>query len=266
MLAQLEHVQRRPEKVRESIRSAERLMQEHRLLPKHLSWITHALGKLWIEEGNLEKASHWIEESGITVDDPDIPYLREPDYLILLRLLLIQGDYDAGLRLSERLIDQAQAAKRKGCVIELLVLQALLFQEKKAIGQALTTLEKALSLARPEGYVRTFLDEGEGVAKLLHLVKARRIETDYVTELLAAMGEVEEETQSPVRLLPERLSAREAEVLKLIETGCSNQEIAEKLVISIATVKRHISNIYAKLGVRNRTQAVSIGKELRLLS
>jgi LuxR family maltose regulon positive regulatory protein len=266
MLAQLEHAQDRPEKAQEAIRSAERLMKEHRLLPKHLAWIIHVLGKLWIAEGNLERASQRVAESGIAIDDPDIPYLREPDYLILLRLLLIQGDYDASLRLSERLMDQAEAAGRMGRVIQLLILQALIFQEKKAIDQALTRLKKALSLARPERYVRTFLDEGEGVAKLLHLAKVRRIETDYVIDLLSTLGEVSGDAKSPAHLIAEPLSAREVEVLRLIETGCSNQEIADKLVISIATVKRHISNIYAKFGVQNRTQAVSMGKELKLFS
>jgi LuxR family maltose regulon positive regulatory protein len=102
------------------------------------------------------------------------------------------------------------------------------------------------------------------MAKLLHLAKARRIEADYVTDLLGAMGGGKGEAQAPIQLLTEPLSGREVEVLKLIDTGCSNQEIADELVISIATVKRHISNIYAKLGVQSRTQAVSIGRELRL--
>jgi LuxR family maltose regulon positive regulatory protein len=151
-------------------------------------------------------------------------------------------------------------------VIEVLVLQALLFQAQKDIAQALANLERALSLARPEGYVRTFLDEGEPMAKLLHLAKARRIEMEYATELLSARGEAVEETQTPVQALVQPLSPREVEVLQLIEAGCSNQEIAERLIISIATVKRHISNIYAKLDVQNRTQAVSIARELRLFS
>jgi LuxR family maltose regulon positive regulatory protein len=264
MLARLEHIQRHSEKTREAIRSAERLMQEHRLLPKHLAWINHARGKLWIERGELEKACRWVEESAITIDDPVIPYLREPDYLVLLRVLLLQGAYDASLRLSERLLHQAEAVQRMGRIIEVLVLQALIYQAKKETDQALVKLEKALSLARTEGYVRTFLDEGEPMAKLLHLAKARRIETDYVTDLLAAAGDVNTQTPPPVHWLNEPLSRREVEVLRLIEAGCSNQEIARKLVISIATVKRHISNMYAKLGAQNRMQAVSIGKELGL--
>ena len=78
------------------------------------------------------------------------------------------------------------------------------------------------------------------------------------------MGETAARTQPCTQLLSEPLSTRELEVLKLIEAGCSNQGIADELVISITTVKRHISNIYAKLGVKSRTQAVSIGKELKI--
>jgi LuxR family maltose regulon positive regulatory protein len=181
-------------------------------------------------------------------------------------LFLFEEEYDASLRLSERLLDQAESAKRIGRVIEVLVLQALIFQGTKVMDQAVARLEKALSLARTERYVRTFLDEGKGMAKLLHLAKARGIETEYATELLSAMGEADGRPQTPAQLLVEPLTTREVEVLKLIEAGCSNQAIADKLVISIATVKRHISNIYAKLGAQSRTQAVSIGKELRLFS
>ncbi len=85
-------------------------------------------------------------------------------------------------------------------VIEVLVLQALIFQGRRDIDQALTVLERAFSFARPEGYVRTFLDEGQQMAELLHLAKARRIEMEYATELLSAMGEATARIQAPVQL------------------------------------------------------------------
>ena len=266
MLARLEHIQHHPGKAQEAIRSAKRLMQEHRLLPKYLAWITHALGKLWIEEGNLKEASDRVQESGITIDDPEIPYLREPEYLLLLRVLLHQGDFDASLRLSERLLRQAEIAKRMARVIEVLVLQALIFQGKKQTDLALARLEKALSLAKAEGYVRTFLDEGQPMAKLLFLAKTRRIETDYITKLLDAVGEPARDIQTRPDASIEPLSKREMEVLLLIEAGCSNKDIAARLFVSMATVKRHISNIYAKLGAESRTQAILIGKELGILT
>jgi LuxR family maltose regulon positive regulatory protein len=220
---------------------------------------------LWIAQGDLEQASRLVQQSGIRLGT-EIPYLREPEYLALVRVLLAQEDYEAALALSRQLLQQAEATSRMRRVIEVLVLQALIFQGRRDIDQALTVLERALSLARPEGYVRTFLDEGEHMVKLLHLARARRIESEYATELLSAMEEAAARPQVPPQLLAEPLSQRELEVLKLIEAGCSNQEIAARLFISIATVKRHISNIYAKLDVQNRTQAISIGRELGLLS
>jgi LuxR family maltose regulon positive regulatory protein len=102
------------------------------------------------------------------------------------------------------------------------------------------------------------------MAKLLYQAKSHRMGAGYAAELLSAMGEATDVTQPPAQLLIEPLSQRELEVLKLIEAGHSNQQIAAKLVISIPTVKRHISNIYAKLGVESRTQAISRGRELKL--
>jgi LuxR family maltose regulon positive regulatory protein len=219
--------------------------------------------RLWLARGNLEKASHIVQESGITTHD-QIPYLREPEFLALLRLLLTQGNYDAAMVLSRRLLQQAETGKRMGRVIEILVLQALIFQGRKETEQALAAMKKALSLAKPERYIRTFVDEGEPMVRLLHLVRSRQIETEYVTILLSVFEKTTGTTQPLPKLLTEPLTAREVEVLKLIEAGYSNQEIAEMLVISFTTVKRHISNIYTKLDVKSRTQAIAIGKELKL--
>jgi LuxR family maltose regulon positive regulatory protein len=263
MLARLEHVQGNPEKAQEAMRAAERLAGEYPLSPRQSIWIKSSLAHLWLAQGDLEPPSHLVQQSGITIAD-DVPYLREPEYLVLLRVLLAQGDHDAALELSERLLKPAEATHRMGQVIEILVLQALAYQGKKELSQALAALEKALSLAQPEGYVRTFLDEGEPMAKLLYQAKSHRMGIGYAAELLSAMGEASSTTQPPAQLLIEPLSLRELEVFRLIEAGCSNQQIAAKLVISIPTVKRHISNIYAKLGVESRTQAISHGRELRL--
>jgi len=265
MVARLERIRGNTKTAVENMNSAEKLMKEHHFAFKYTVWVKNALVGLWIALGDLEKASQIVEESGITTHD-EIPYLREPEFLALLRLLLAQGDYDAALALSKRLLHQAETGKRVGRVIEVLVLQALIYQGIKELDQALAALKRALSLARPQGYVRTFLDEGEPLAKLLHLARARRIEIEYATELLSAMGEAAARSQAPLQLLAEPLSQRELEVLKLIEAGCSNQEIAARLFISMATVKRHISNIYTKLDVQNRTQAISIGRELSLFS
>jgi LuxR family maltose regulon positive regulatory protein len=239
-------------------------VKENHFAFKYTAWIKYGLVRLLITQGNLEKASRIVQESAITIND-EIPYLRELEFLALLRLLIAQGDYDASLILSERLLQKAESGKRKGRAIEVLVLQALIFQGMKDTDQALTTLKKALSLAKPEGYIRTFIDEGEPMIRLLHMARSRQIETDYVSDLLSKVKADVSPAKPAPRLLNEPLTAREVEVLKLVGAGNSNQEIADKLIISFTTVKRHISNIYTKLDVKSRTQAVAIGKELKLI-
>lgn len=265
MMARLEYAQDNPDKAKDALQAIERLVGEQLLPLERSIWVQSFLARLWLAQGNVKQASHFIEVNRISISD-EIPYMQEPEYLILLRILLTRGEYDAAQMLSQRLLERAEATACVGRIIEVLGLQALIFQAKKDIDQALAILERALSLAQPAGYVRTFLDEGESMTKLLYLAKARQMGTGYAEDLLAAMGKFPVTVQYPTQqLLIEPLSPRELEVLALIESGCSNQEIADKLVISIPTVKRHISNIYAKLGVKSRTQAVSTGRELHLI-
>jgi LuxR family maltose regulon positive regulatory protein len=162
------------------------------------------------------------------------------------------------------LLQQAETAGRMGSVIEILILQALAFPARKDTERSLPSLDRALGLAKPEGYVRLFLDEGEAMTRLLCQARSRQVGSSYAAELLSTVGKVPDMVQPSMQLLIEPLTTREVEVLKLIEAGCSNQDVAAQLVISNATVKRHISNIYAKLGVKSRTQAVAISKELRI--
>ncbi len=118
----------------------------------------------------------------------EIPYQREPEYVLLLRTLLAQNDYEAALALSERLLQQAEPAGRMGLVIETLILQALAFQGKKDTEHALAALERALTLAQPEGYVRIFLDEGEAMTRLLCQVQSRQVGSGYAATLLSRIG------------------------------------------------------------------------------
>ena len=150
-------------------------------------------------------------------------------------------------------------------VIETLVLRALAFQGKRDLFQALSTLERAISFAEPERYVRVFLDEGEPMARLLYQAQAHHLGTAYLTELLSAIPSPSDAAAPVSQPLVEPLTARELDVLKLIVAGHSNEEIAAKLIISVKTAKRHISNIYGKLGVKSRTQSVALARELKLI-
>jgi LuxR family transcriptional regulator, maltose regulon positive regulatory protein len=261
MMARLEWIRGNMKASIKNMNLAEMMTNEHNFAFKYALRVKYGLVCLWLAQGNLEQASRIVQENCITAND-DIPYLREMEYLGLLRLLIARKEYDNSLILSQRLLQKAEAGKRTGRLIETLVLQALISQGAGDPDRALAALQKALALARPEGYIRTFLDEGEPMVRLLHLARSRQIETAYVTEVLSAMPEAAGPAPSRVSQ-NEPLTAREIEVLKLIEAGYSNQEIAGKLFISFTTVKRHISNIYTKLDAKSRTQAVAIAKELK---
>jgi LuxR family maltose regulon positive regulatory protein len=263
LLARLEQAWGHPEQAGEAMREAERLIGQYPDSPYLPIQVKSILALVCLAQGNLDKPSLHIQQRGLKIKD-EIPPHRELEYDLMLRVLLARCDYEAAINLSNRLLQKAETTGQAGFVIEVLILQALALQGKKENEQALAVLEKVLALAQPEGYVRSFLDQGEAMTRLLCLVQSRQVGNGYASVLLSKIGGISGMTQPSMQLLAEPLTAREVEVLNLIQAGCSNQDIADQLVISLPTVKRHISNIYTKLGVESRTQAVAIGKELKL--
>jgi len=190
------------------------------------------------------------------------------------RILLAQKRPTEALSLLEPLQVSAEQQERWSHVIEMKVLQALAYQMHRQEQEALSALSQALQLAEPEGYIRCFVDEGAPMAALLSRLREQERKhgpTPYVDTVLAAFGQ---DGMGPERAglsmtaqpLLDPLSEREREVLRLMVRGDSNQEIAETLVLSIDTVKRHVSNIFSKLGVHTRVQAVARARALGLLS
>jgi LuxR family maltose regulon positive regulatory protein len=230
-------------------------------------WVNNTLARLWLAQGCPEAAAELLEGDGASrqsiAGTRPVPHRLLPHYLTWLRLLLAEGDYGAALALGDHLLVQADR-KGLGPLVEILTLQALAWQGKRETAAALDCLARALALARPEGYVRLFLDEGAPLSRLLAQASLRRPH-GYAANLLAALGPATPERERPGQSLVEPLSARELEVLALVAAGASNGEIAGRLFISTATVKRHISNVYAKLGVKSRTQAISLAQALKLL-
>jgi LuxR family maltose regulon positive regulatory protein len=261
--ARIEQARGHPGQAGEAIREVERLIGEYPDSSYLSSQLNSILARLWLEQGDLERPSRYLQARGINIKD-EILIQREIDYDLLLRLLLARGDYEAAIHLSNRFLQQTRKIGLVGLKIEALLLRALALQGKKENEQALIFLEEALTLAQPEGYVRSFLEKGEAMTRLLCLAQSRQVGNGYAAVLLSQIDKIPDMTQPSMQLLIEPLTTREVEVLKLIEAGQSNQDIADQLVISIPTVKRHISNIYTKLGVESRTQAIAIGKELKL--
>jgi LuxR family maltose regulon positive regulatory protein len=232
---------------------------------------------LLLAQGRIDEVVRWTEGRGLTEND-EVSYPRERDYLVLARVLLARSEPARALALLDRLEALAKSQGRTGSVIEIRALQALALQAGGDHERALSVLADALALGRPEGYVRVFADEGAPMAALLKsLVGGRRrgqlpatsgAAQDHLNRVVRALGAAGgEATAVPeVAGLIEPLTARELEVLNLIATGKRNRDIAGELVVTLETVKKHVSHIFDKLAATNRTEAVTNARELGLLS
>jgi LuxR family maltose regulon positive regulatory protein len=229
-----------------------------------------------LAQGNVAAAIRWAEASGVSTEDDELPYPREGEYLALARVRIAQArNNPAGsslqdtLHLLERLLRDAEAKARMGSALAILVLRALTLETQGNRTEALSSLERALLLAEPEGYISLFVDEGAPMLGLLRHARRRGIVPEYVATLLSTFGE-QHASDLPVTSarpspLVEPLTEREREVLRLLLEGASNRQIAQSLVLSVNTVKRHVYNLCGKLGVQSRTQAISCAIALDLL-
>jgi LuxR family maltose regulon positive regulatory protein len=232
--------------------------------------------RVWLKQGRLAEALGWARGQGLSVDD-DIRYTREFEYITLARVLMAAagsdreaGSLDQATRLLGRLLQAAETGGRMGSAIQILLLQALAFQAQDDLPNALPPLERALGLAEPEGYVRTFVDEGETMRLLIKEQSRNRHHplSGYADRLLAGFTQAVPAPESAITHqrsdMIEPLSVRELEVLKLLRSELTGPEIAQHLAVSLNTLRTHTKSIFSKLGVNNRRAAIRRAEELHL--
>ncbi len=238
--------------------------------------------RLAVAQGNFEALSDWVGEHGLDrevgLDELETELGRTPlsqyravEYMTLAQVRIAQGRLDDALGLLKPLLQAVESAGHAAWAVRILVLQAVALQARGDATQALSTLERALSLAEPGGFVLTFVDQGEPMARLLRQAASRGIASAYVQKLLAVFDVSKAESAEeavvsrPPQPLIEPLSERELQVLRLLNTRLSSTDIAEELIISVNTVRTHIRSVYSKLDVHSRYEAVARAKQLNLL-
>jgi LuxR family transcriptional regulator, maltose regulon positive regulatory protein len=234
--------------------------------------------RLWLVRGELNRAVSWTR----SLDEDTrhrMPFVHERNEVACVRVLLAQHLPERALERLRPVLLRATEGKRWSYVIEMLLLQTLAYHMQQQEQEAFDSLAHAVQLGEPEGFICSFVDEGPQIAALLVRLRERqemRRSIPYLDRLLAAFSsdesnreyEIEQSSSQSSSTLPTSssiLSKRELEVLNLLASGYSNQEIAKQLVVSIHTVKRHVSNIFVKLEAPNRLQAIIRARALNLI-
>ncbi len=227
--------------------------------------------RLFLAQGDVDAATAWVATRGVAADD-EPRHVHEPAYLVLARVLLAQHRPEEALGLLDRLRAAAVDDRRLGRLIEIDVLRAVALSEGDDAG-ARRALAAAVELAAPQRHIRVFVDEGDRVGELLGQLRTdptvQPLPRDYLCELIRSFDDDPADTARPLldkQGLVVPLSERELDVIRLVAAGRQNKEIAAELYVSLNTVKKHVTHIFEKLGVTNRTAATARARELDLLS
>ena len=223
--------------------------------------ITLRRGSLALRQGNQTFMEQWAARLEIDINDPLEKVLEMPGaYLELVRLRLCQRQFDGVDTLLAILANVGEEKRSLSFLLKVLLLQAISWAKQGTMDTAVSTFQRALSLARPGGYVRLFLDAIDpSLMRLLHLAANNGVSAAYARSILEHI-----DPQEPERAVPP-LSPREFEVLQYLASGQTNRQIADQMIVSLNTVKAHTRRLYNKLDVRNRTQAVTRARELNIL-
>lgn len=256
---------------RAAVEQALQHIQSHKTYPRTSSQVKTCMVDIWLAEGKIEDAQQWAQHE-LRSMPVQLPFNRELEHIAVGRVYLALREWTGAFNLLQRLAENALQGGRNGRLVKIMMLQALACQGMGNTDEALTYLTKSMSLAQPEGYLRTFLDEGAPMQRLLAQWRAGAGAgplRSYAGHLLAQFdpgAPPRSEAAAPARALGEPLSPREREVLELIARGRTNPQIARQLVVSPGTVKAHTASIYRKLEVANRTEAVARARQLGLLA
>jgi LuxR family maltose regulon positive regulatory protein len=253
-------------------------LERKRNIPSEMWFVAARQVRVLLAQGRIEDAAQLVNE--LPPEDANAWFIERGLLAVgRARVLIARREYGLAVELLEQLRAQSQTAAQTGALIEILALESLARYGQGAAAQAGTVLLRALSLAEPEGYMRLFVDLGEAMRVLISDLRLR-IEQNkenqhlaaYADKLLAAfpaaplqIADHKSHRDGSPSAMPEPLSERELAVLRLIAEGLSNQEIADRMVVAVSTVKTHINNIYGKLDVASRTQALARARELKLL-
>jgi LuxR family transcriptional regulator, maltose regulon positive regulatory protein len=258
----------------EATQAADRLATEGEI-PAWIESSNSALRtQIWIRNNKTTDAERYLRDRGI-LPDGDIKNIQLLEYTVMGSLLLKKGELEQAEKIIKKLIQRAETKGHLRLMILNQIQLALLYQAKKDQTLAVQTLERALELSEPDGYIQLFIDESESLSTLLKIAESQGSCANFIKrigDLTASKAQTildkrdepaEQPSNSIVNQFP--LSQREIEVLRLLGEGLSNKEIAQQLYISLRTVKYHTTSIFTKLNVSNRTQAVIRGKAMGVL-
>ena len=254
----------------ETIRNMEESMIGQHMPPYISGGLLAWRARILLTLNKLDAVTQWCETRGLEVGGT-INQLNASEYLVFARFLLAREVWGDAFEVLQQLIAVANAGKWTSIKIEIFVLQALIYQAKGDLEKALTSLNQALTLAEPGGFVSVFVNEGPPLARMLYEAAKQNTSPIYINRLLSAFPiseteeDVSQQSKDATEQMIEPLSTREIVVLQLLAQGLRRQEIATKLVLSPHTIKSHVRNIYGKLGVNNQMQAVAKARGLGLI-